>query len=109
MVYFMGLVVGENYVWYLASLVTFKWFGQALAKRCGGRFKVITWGDNITHKLGTLFIGKAGSHCVMLLFCETLYVLLGTVKNFIGYLFSLYYCCFNCFISTEIGKVKSVI
>ena len=34
---------------------------------------------------------------VILLYCETLLqVLLGTVKDFIGYLFSLYYCCFTC-------------
>ena len=30
----------------------------------------------------------------------------GTVKDFIGYLISLYYSCFTCFIFIEIGRPK---
>ena len=39
---------------------------------------------------------------------DNFYVLLGTVKDFIGYLFSLYFCCFTYFVSIEIGKGISV-
>ena len=34
-------------------------------------------------------------------------LLLGTVKDFIGYALSLNYCCFTCFVFTEIDKAKS--
>ena len=47
-------------------------------------------------KSGTLFIGKAGSRYVILLYCETLLQFLLGLKDFIGYLFSRYYCCFTC-------------
>ena len=55
-------------------------------------------GDDASHKRGALFIGKADSHYVILLYCKTLLqVLMGiSVKDFIGYLFSLYYYCFTC-------------
>ena len=33
----------------------------------------------------------------------------GIVKDFIGYLFSLYCCCFTCFIFIEIAKAKNAI
>ena len=51
-----------------------------------------------SHKRGTLFIGKAGSHYVILPYFETLLqFLLGIyLKDFIRYLFALYYCCFTC-------------
>ena len=38
-----------------------------------------------------------------------LLVLLGTAKDFTEYLFSLYYCCFNYFLSIAIDKAKSAI
>ena len=41
-IYFVGLVVGRNYVWYLVIVVIFMGFGQAGAKRCGGCLKVIS-------------------------------------------------------------------
>ena len=64
---FVGLVVEGNYVWCLVIVVIFMGFGQAGAKSCGGCFKVINWGDNECHKRETLFIGKWGSHYVILL------------------------------------------
>ena len=58
--------------------------------------------------------GKGSSHNVIwtieVLCCmETLLqVLLGTVKDFIGYIFSLYFCCLTYFVSIiEFGKAKS--
>ena len=66
------------------------------------------WGMLKSHRLGLVMqVTKGGSFhregrfslCkyVILLYCETLLQdLLGTVKDFIGYLFSLYYCCFTC-------------
>ena len=54
-----------------------------------------------SHQLGVamqggFFVGKAGSHYVMLLYCETLLQVLLSIycKRFYQYLFSLYYCCF---------------
>ena len=94
---FVGLVVERICVWCLVIVFIFMGFGQAGAKRCGGCLKVISWGWWCKSQKGALLIGKAGSHYVILLYCETLLqVLLGTVKDFIGYLFSLYYCCFTC-------------
>ena len=58
-------------------------FGRAGAKMCGGCLKVIDWGWRYkSQKRGALFIGNAGSHCVILLYlkivCENLLqVLLG--------------------------------
>ena len=40
-------------------------------KKVWGRFKVINWGGNASHKRGTLFKGR-DSHHVILLYCETL-------------------------------------
>ena len=53
----LGLMVGGNYVWCLVIVAIFMRFGQAGAKRCGGRFNVINWGDNAYHKRETYFIG----------------------------------------------------
>ena len=98
----MGLVVGRICFWCLAIVVIFMGFGQAGPKRCGGCLIVINWEWRCKSQKGrggggSFHIGKAGSHYVILLYCETLLqVLLGTVKDFIGYLFSLYYCCFTC-------------
>ena len=80
------------------------------SKTCGGRFKFIKWGQQCNSKRGWLFIGKEVSHYVTLLYCETLLsLLMGTVKDFRTYLFSLYYCCFTCFVSNDIGKTKNAI
>ena len=78
---FVGLVVETICVWCLVIVAVFMGFGQAGAKRCGGclihQLSSIGGGD-ASHKRGALFIGKAGSHCVILLYCETLsQVLLG--------------------------------
>ena len=74
----MGLVLERNYVWCLVIVVIFMRFGQAGAKSCGGCLKVINCGWRKSQKRGTLFIGKAGSHYVIVLYCETcLQVLLG--------------------------------
>ena len=53
-------------------------------------------GGDAGHKRGTFFIGKAGSHYVILLYCETLLQVFLSIycKRFYQYLFSLYYCCF---------------
>ena len=37
-----------------------------------GMLKVINGGGDASHKKGPLFIEKAGSHCVILLYCENL-------------------------------------
>ena len=55
---------------------------------------------------GGILMGKGGSRYVILLYWNFI-VLLDTVKGFIGYLFSLYFCCFTYFVSIEIGKGKS--
>ena len=76
----MGLVVQRICVWCLVIVVIITGFGQARAKRCGGCLKVINWewGCKSQKGMGALFIGKAGSHCVILLYCEVfLQVLLG--------------------------------
>ena len=75
---FVGLVVERICVWCLVIVARFMRFVQAGAKSCEGC---------LSHQLGVamqvtkgaaLFIGKAGSHCVILLYCETLLqVLLG--------------------------------
>ena len=67
----MGLVRG-NYACYLVRVAVFMGFGQAGAKRWETCFKVMNWGGNTSHEMGTLCIGKGGSHYVRLLYCETL-------------------------------------
>ena len=62
----------RNFVWCLVIVVIFMGSGQAGAKKCGGCLKFINWGrgDAITKGDGVYFIGKAGSHYVILLYCE---------------------------------------
>ena len=69
---FVGLVAERICVWCLVIVVIFMGFGQAGAKRCGGCLKVIIWGWGCKPQKGGFFIEKAGSHCVILLYCETL-------------------------------------
>ena len=70
----MGLVVGRNYVWYLVIVVVFIGFGQVGAKRCGGMLKSHHFGvATQSRKRGALFLGKAGSHYLMLLLILKLY------------------------------------
>ena len=77
-VLFVGLVVERICVWCLVIFFIFMGFGQAGAKRCEGCLKVISWGWLCKPQKGAPLIGKAGSHYVILLYCETLLqVLLG--------------------------------
>ena len=59
-------------VWCLVIVVIFMGFGQAGTKRCGRCSKVISWGWECKSQKESLFIGKAGSHYVIMLYCETL-------------------------------------
>ena len=86
-------------VWWLVIIVIFMGFGQAGANRCRGCLKVISWEWWFKSQKGALFIGRTGFHYVILLYCETFWVY--TVKDFIGYLFSPYYCCFTCLKSAK--------
>ena len=75
----MGLAVERICVCCLVIIVAkFMGFVQAGAKRCGG---CLTHHLGVTMQVtkgggeggcGALFIGMAGSHCVILLYCETL-------------------------------------
>ena len=88
------------------SCHTFVGFGQAGAKRCGGCLKFISWGWRCKSQKGALFIGKAVSHYVILLYCETLLqVLLGIYsKRFYWIpLFTI----LLLFYVFEVGKAKS--
>ena len=73
---FVGLVLGRNYVWCLDIVVIFMRFGQAGVEWCGECLKVINCHKRLkthkNHKKGTLFIEKADSQYVILLYCETL-------------------------------------
>ena len=69
---FVGLVVERICVWCLVIVFIFMGFGQAGAKRCGGCLKVISWGWWCKSQKGALLIGKAVSHYVILVYCETL-------------------------------------
>ena len=102
----MGLVVERICVWCLVLVVIFMGSGQAGAKRCGESLKAINWGRRSSHKRGTLFIGKAGPHYVILLYCETLLqVLLGIYcKRFYWILLFTILLLFYVF---EVGKSKS--
>ena len=62
----MGLVLGRNYEWCLVIVVIFMRFGQEEVKSVG------MLKSHQSHKSGTLFIGKAGLHCVIMIYCETL-------------------------------------
>ena len=73
----------------------------------GGRVKFIICGSKCKANRGRpVYMGTDDSHYVILLYSNFIAIL--TVKDFIGYLFSLNYCCFTCLISIEIGKAKSV-
>ena len=50
---------------YLVIVVISMRLGQAGAKRCGKRFRVIDWDGNSSHKKRSIFIGKGGSHLVL--------------------------------------------
>ena len=68
----VGSAVRRNYARCLVIVVIFMRFEQAGAKWCGGCLKSsVGWGGNASHKRGTLFIGKAGSHYVILMYYET--------------------------------------
>ena len=56
----LRIVVGGNYVWCLAIVVKLLRFGQAGAKRCGGRFKVVNWSGNACQKSGGSFYREGG-------------------------------------------------
>ena len=72
----------------------------------GGRFEVIWRVAMQTSRRGCNFNGRrVGSHYMQ--YCCVEPLLLGNVKDFIGYLLSLNNCCFTCFVSTEIDKAKS--
>ena len=104
----MGLVVERNFVW---CLVGHSWHIYGI---CKSRSKKV-WGMLKSHHLevamqvtesGTLFIGKAGCHYVILLYCETLLqVLLGIYhKRFCRIpLFTM----LLLFYVFEVGKAKS--
>ena len=99
-------MVGSNYVWCLVKVVIFVGFEKAGAKRCGGCSKVISWGWRCKSKKGTVFIGKTGSHYVILLYYETLLqVLLGIYcKRF--YQIHLFTILLLLYVF-EVGKAKS--
>ena len=65
------------------------------------------WQCNPQGRRGVSNFNGEGGHYVTLLYWNFIF-LLGTVKDFIGFLFSLYFCCFTYFVSTEIGKGKTV-
>ena len=93
----------EGFVYGALLVVIFMGFRRAGAKRGGVWLKVINWGWRCK---GALFIGKTGSHYVMLLYCETLLqVLLGIYcKRFYWLpLFTI----LLLFYVFEVGKVKS--
>ena len=90
----MGLAVQRICVWCLAIVAIFTGFGQARAKRCGRCLKVINWEWRCKSQkgAGALFIGKASSHCVILLYCEViLQVLLGIYCKRFSWILSFHY------------------
>ena len=102
---FVEIVVERNYVWCLVIVVIFK--ESRGAKRSEVRDTII-WCGNASHK------GKRRGQYLwrMVVICcaETLLsVLQGSAKDFRRYVFSLYYCCFTCFVSIDIGKTNSAI
>ena len=102
---FVGLMVERICVWSHSCHIYGIWANRR--KKVWGCLKVINWGWRCkSQKGGTLFIGKAGSHYVILLSCETLYqVLLGIYgKRFYWIpLFTI----LLLFYMFEVGKVKS--
>ena len=103
---FVGLVVERICVWCLTIVAIFMGFGQAGAKRCGRCLKIINWPWRWKSQKGALFIGKAGSGYVILLYCETLLqVLLGIYcKRFYWVTLFTILLLFYLF---EVGKAKS--
>ena len=97
---FVGLVVGRNYVWCLSIVVIFMEFGQARAKSFGVCLLVINWVWRCKSQKGDSFHRKArfslSNNDVLWNFFASLTGYIYTVKDFIRYLFSLYYCCFTC-------------
>ena len=76
---FMGLVVQRICVWCLVIVSNLRDLDKHEQKGVGC-LKVINWEWQCKSQkgAGALFIGKAGSHCVILLYCEAfLQVLLG--------------------------------
>ena len=66
---FVGLVLGENYVWCLVIVVILMGFGQARAKRYGILFKSHELGWQCTpQEPNSFYKGKGGSHYVILLY-----------------------------------------
>ena len=55
---FVGLVVGENYIWCLVVVVTFMGFEGGMGSS-GESFKVIIWGGNASRKDGQ-FLWESG-------------------------------------------------
>ena len=77
------------------------WIWTSRSKKLWWILKSHNQGVVIQVTKGGLFIGKAGSHYVIccivkcnMLYCKSYWVY--TVKDFIGCLFSPYYCCFMC-------------
>ena len=95
---FVGLVVERICVWCFVIVFIFMRFGQAGAKRCGDAQKSSVGGGGASHESGTLLIGKAGSHYVILLYCETLLQVLPGIycKRFYWIPLFTIYCCFMC-------------
>ena len=97
---FVGLVVEKICVWYFVMVAIFIRFGQADAKRCGGCLKVTIGGWRCKSQKGALHREDRFSLCncyivkCNMLYCKSYWVY--TVKDFIGCLFSPYYCCFMC-------------
>ena len=102
---FVGPVVRGNSAWYLVMFVIFMGFGGAVVGDVLKSFRGEGGGQCKPQEGGLFLIGKEGGILTICNTAETL--LLGTLKDFIGYLLSLNFCCFTCFVSTEIGKAKS--
>ena len=92
-----------------------KWWGDTYSHHLGCQCKpqvcVCGGGGGVGGGGGGSFYGEGG-----FLLCNTAVLKLyfrsywaDTVKDFIGYLFSLYCCCFTCFVSIEVSKSKSAI
>ena len=81
-------------------------YGIWRRKEVVGCFKVIIWDGNASHKGGGSFYGEGEFSLCNAVVLKLYLSLNGTVKDFIGYLISLYYSCFTCFIFIEIGRSK---
>ena len=81
-------------------------YGIWRRKEVVGCFKVIIWDGNASHKGGGSFYGEGEFSLCNAVVLKLYLSLNGTVKDFIGYLISLYYSCFTCFIFIEIGRPK---